>query len=197
MSWLILVALSFSAGNWIQDELVPKNSILLTISSPEPKQYELALDESAIDWNRSTGESARAVLPDGAVLVEKPGSPTVLSISRVTSADQLADVTQAFEAANPGATAHLVLYEAGRPRTEASRRLLTREVALLLDDDRDPGELVRSVVNGVPRPIPGVPRAFVIEADDPLAALGVADALRLLPGVRNAYPLLRRQLFPN
>ena len=92
----------------------------------------------------------------------------------------------ALKAANPGAEFHLVLYAPGRAKTRASRGLLTREVGLILEQEADPRNAVAGLSVVSIRPA-GVSGAYVIEAEDPLAALRLAAELRGRPGVKEAY----------
>ena len=92
----------------------------------------------------------------------------------------------------PEVQGHHAHYEADRPRTEAARRLLGRDVALMLVDNRDPVGVLRAFPTASVRPVESVPLSYVVEAADPLEALRIAGAIRNAPGVRAAYPLLRR-----
>lgn len=96
----------------------------------------------------------------------------------------------------------LVLYQAGVPRSEFTRRLLSPQVLLRLA----PGARPESVLDGVPgiarwAALDYLPGAVVVEALDPTSALALADALRIRPGARSAEAQLARQhqrkLVPN
>jgi subtilisin-like proprotein convertase family protein len=101
-----------------------------------------------------------------------------------------------------GAEVKLVLYPAGTPRTELTRRLLTRQVLLRLT----PGTSAEAVLAGVPgvarwTSVEYLPGAVLVEATDPAGALELADALRRRPGAQSAAAQLARQherkLVPN
>jgi hypothetical protein len=185
--FLILLVAGFSlgvAGLVLADQgKGPKRAPvgpLITIHAPHPQQWELALDEIELDWSKTPGAKERA-------------PREVVAVLGVTGLDALRKRAKALKDANPGAESHLVLYEPGLPRSTASRRLLTRHVGLLLDQNVDPQSLLSGLPGGRIKKVPGVPDGYTVEAEDPLAALELADALRLRPGVRSAYPLLQRQ----
>ncbi|HKS35883.1 MAG TPA: S8 family serine peptidase, partial [Verrucomicrobiae bacterium] len=105
-------------------------------------------------------------------------------------------------AATTASSVKLVLYEAGRPRNEFNRRLLSSQVLVRLA----PGARPESVLDGVPgiarwRALDYLAGAVVVEALDPTGALALADALRIRPGARSAEAQLARQhhrkLVPN
>jgi len=87
----------------------------------------------------------------------------------------------------------LVLYEAGAARTEQTRHLLTREVAVFLDPGVDINAFTAQIGAGPARPVGGVAHAWIVTAKDPLEALRVVETASRIEGVRLAYPLLRRQ----
>jgi len=179
----------------------PPEGPLVTIHAPQPQRLELALDEVELDWSRDPSTRAGApgtspVAIAGTTIVERDGRRAVVAVPRQAGALDLLQVARALEAANPDAEAHLVLYEPGLPRGTATRRLLTREVSLLLDPGKDPAPVLAGFPVGGVRAVRGVPGAYVVDAGDPLAALDLADALRGRPGVRAAAPLLKRLRFP-
>ncbi len=153
---------------------------LITVHAPHAQQWELALDEVELDWSKAPGVTGRA-------------PRQVIPVAGAAGRDDLKKKAKALKDANPGAESHLVLYEPGRPHSKASRHLLTRHVGLILDKDVDP----QSVLAGLPgvqiKKVPGVPDGYTVEAEDPLAAVDLADALRLRSGVQHAYPLLQHQ----
>ncbi len=120
----------------------------------------------------------------------------LLSFGRAGTPQDLLVIAQRLRAANPGAEANLVLYEPGLPKTSANRRLLTREVGLMVEQGEDPRGIVSGLSVQSLRAVPGVPGGYVVEATDPWAALELADTLRQTGGVRSAYPLLKRGFFP-
>jgi hypothetical protein len=174
---------------------------VVTVHAPHPWDLELALDEVELDWTGdpgvktlAPGRSATAIA--GTRVVEQTAARAVVVVPGLKGPADLQAMAATLRAANPGAEAYLVLYEPGRPRSPSTRRLLTREVGLLLVD----ASSLPSVLAGLPattvRPVTGVPGGYVVEAADPLAALSVAETLRQQPGVRSAYPLLRRIQVP-
>jgi len=153
---------------------------LITIHTHYPKQYELALDEIELDWSKAPGAKDRP-------------PREVVAVTGAAGRDDLKKKARALKDANPGAESHLVLYEPGIPRSRASRRLLTRHVGLILDKNVDPQDVLSGLPGGRLKKVAGVPDGYTVEAEDPLAALDLTDALRLRPGVRSAYPLLQHQ----
>jgi hypothetical protein len=173
---------------------------LVTIHAPHPEQFELALDEIELDWTGDPGAKQRtpgksAVPIAGTTIRESEDARAGLEVSGVASPGDLLTKAAALKAANPGAEANLVLYEPGLPKSKATRRLLTREVGLLLEQGGDLGAILTGLPVGAARPVPGVPGGYVVAAGDPLAALDLAEALRQRAGVRSAYPLLKRGHF--
>ena len=165
--------------------------------APSPRQYELALDEIGLDWSGMPGAKVQPpaqsiVLIAGAAVLEGEGSHALLSVPKAATPADLLLIAEALKAANPGSEAHLVLYEPGSLKNRRTRQLLTRDVGLLMEKGVDPrGALPADLVTAL-RPAPGVPDGYLISASDPLAAVDLASALLLQPGVRSAYPLLKR-----
>lgn len=92
-----------------------------------------------------------------------------------------------------GARGEWVLYERGAPRNDGTRRWLTKRVLVELQ----PGVTTSALVNvtGVSKALPRGRYAVVEFSGGPDAALGGAEKLRTLPGVRSAEPMLARQMF--
>lgn len=179
----------------------PRLGPLITIHSPEPRQFELALDEMELDWShdasaraRAPGLAAREVL--GARLAARDGVRAIFALSGVPDRPTLRAMAAALRGANPGAVPHLVLYEPGLPQGLASRLVLGPEVSLLLKPGEDPVAVLAGHTVGVIRRVSGLPGAFLVEVGDPFDALALADALRTHPGVTNASPMLKRMFFP-
>ncbi len=152
----------------------------LTVPSPEPRTFVVALDELELDWTGAHNRDANS--PD----------VTVLSISNVTTLARLAQLLADQESANPGTRGRVVLYEPGKPRTVANRRLLTSDVAILVSEGMTAAELTGTADLTQIRAVPGVANAFVGRAASPLAAIDVARAFASVPGVKSAYPLINR-----
>jgi subtilisin-like proprotein convertase family protein len=87
----------------------------------------------------------------------------------------------------------LVLYPAAGPRTERSRRLLTREVLVQLEDGTDL-ESVRAAAGGARMErVPYAAGMFLVSAAEPGGALILAATLRGVRGVAYAEPQLARR----
>jgi hypothetical protein len=153
---------------------------LITVNAPHARQWELALDEIELDWSKAPGATGRA-------------PRQVVAVTGAAGRDDLKRKAKALKDANPGAESHLVLYEPGVPHTKSSRRLLTRHIGLILGKDVDPKSVLSGLPGGQIKKVPGVPDGYTVEAEDPLAALDLADAVSQRPGVRSAYPLLQKQ----
>jgi hypothetical protein len=172
---------------------------LLSVPTPNLREYELALDEVELDWSRmpnakQVAPGRRAAAAAGATIVEREELRALAGFPAVADAAGLRAMAEALRGANPGAEAHLVLYQPGRAKSPGTRRLLTRELGLLLEAGID----AQAVVAGLPvaalRPVAGVAGGYVADATDPLAALELAAALGQRPGVKQAYTMLRRLL---
>lgn len=197
LAWLLL---------WQADALSakePKRPVagpLITIRTPHPEQFEIALDEIELEWRDPRKKQITApetpIMVYGARLIDAEVSRAVVAVSDISSPEDLSAMTISLKAANPGAEAHLVLFEPGLPRTRSTRRLLTREVGVLLEQGVDPHTLLMDLPADTVRSVPGVPEGYVIETVDPMAALAVADALQQRRGVRSAYPLLKYSFSP-
>jgi hypothetical protein len=178
----------------------PSAGPLITVHTPHPEQLEIALDEVELEWTDlsekklAPAESPRMIY--GSRVVKSETARAVVAVTGIASPMDLSMMATSLKAANPGAEAHLILYEPGLPRSTATRRLLTREVGVVLEQGEDPQSLLTGISAGSVRSVSGVPGGYVIEASDPIAALNLADALRRHPGVRSAYPLLKRAYFP-
>lgn len=174
---------------------------LITIHAPHPDRFELALDEIELDWSGLKADEARALAASaaevaGTRLEVRDRHRVVFRVLAAVDAMGLWATARALEVENPGAEANLVLYRPGSPRDARARRLLNRNVGLLLEQSETPDKVLAGLpIRGL-RAVPGVPGGYVFTADDPLAALGLADAVRQRRGVRSAYPLLKRFYVP-
>lgn len=174
---------------------------LITVHTPQPRQFELALDEMELDWSRDPGARLRAPAAGarevpGARLAARDDLRAIFFLTGVPDRAALRAMGMALKGANPGAEAHLILYEPGLPDSVATRLVLTREVSLIVKPGEDPAGVLAGQAIGSIRTVPGVPGGFVVEVGDPLGALDLADALQGHPSVRSASPLLKRLLFP-
>lgn len=171
---------------------------LLSVPTPSLREFELALDELELDWSRMPGAKQQApgrqaVAAAGAAFTVQEELRALALFPAAADAAALRAVAETLHAANPAAEIHLVLYEPGRPRSERTRRLLSREVGLLLEAGADPQAVVAGLSVLALRPVAGLATGYVADAADPLAALELAAALQGRPGVKRAYPLLKRQ----
>jgi hypothetical protein len=174
--------------------------IELIVRTPEPERFEAALDEIELQWRDERGaavEQARTATGLSRATVERTtAGGAIFAIRDVAEVSELVALLREVEAQNPLSIGYIVLYEAGRPRNEATRRLLGREIAVLLADDADRDAVLQKLSGVRVSPVPSVPRAYVVEAADPMSALAMADVLRTTPGVKTAYALLQRRAFP-
>ena len=171
----------------------PANGRIITVAAPEPKRFVLALDEVELEWT-GAGDAAAArdvVSVPRVRAVQREGLRATLTIDAGSEQD-LSAVRRAAEDANPGTEGRLVLYEEGQPRSERTRHLLTREVAILVDPNVDVAALTTEL-GAEARPVRGVPNAWVVLAKEPLDALRLAETAAGMAGVQLAYPLLRKK----
>jgi hypothetical protein len=193
LSFLSFLALSANGGQ------PSAAGALVTIHTTRSQQYELALDELQIEWGSGPGPKEQrpgpaqsVVLSPGQTVLETEGTQALLSIPAVATPGDLLPILSAVKSANPGCEVNLVLYEPGLPRGRRARQFLTREVGLLMEKGIDSRSALDARPAGAIRPVPGVPEGYVLETPNPLAALERANALYQQPGVRSAYPLLKR-----
>ncbi len=187
----------YATSTGAKDVRRPAEGPLIIIHAPHPRQFEFAMDEAELDWSRVPGAKGRAPARQaspagGATIVEAEGVRARAAFAPVVSTAELQKTAAALQAANPGAEAYLVLYEPGRPKSKATQRLLTREVALVLEAGEDPQDAIAGLHAAAIRPVSGVSGGYVVDAQNPIAALDLAEALRQRTGVRSAYPLLKR-----
>jgi hypothetical protein len=164
----------------------------VVISAPAPRAFDLVLNEV---WLRRPVERAREIpqLPNSNLRhIAIRGAHAVFAVDNTLTPLQLAASLRQLEAANPQSEGHLVLYERGAVHNDAHRSLLTRDVAILLQTESTLPDALAAL--GA-QPFSAVPGAFIVRAEDPLAALALAETLRTAPGVRISYPLLKRQGF--
>jgi subtilisin-like proprotein convertase family protein len=88
----------------------------------------------------------------------------------------------------------LVLYPKDAPRTEWTRRVLTREVLVRLAPGTDAAALARSVGAVAGQEISYAPRHYIFRVTQPGGALQVAAQLAGRPGVEHVEPVLKRKL---
>lgn len=168
-----------------------RRSIAVVVLTPAPVDFELALDEIELEWHKGEGEP-RTALP-GTSVISHDGGHTALAVA-ADGIDRLREVLRAEEQANPGSSAHVVLYEAGRPRTASSRRLLTPEIAVVIASGVSIDDVAARAALLAGEMVPGVEGAYVLRAPGALAALDAVRQLAVVPGVTTVYSLLKRTL---
>lgn len=114
---------------------------------------------------------------------------------RVAAAGSLAEIRRRAVqlAKGTGQPVELVLYERGKPRTEANRRVLTRKVLVRADAGADVNAIAKAAGGTAPQAVSYAPGYYLIETTEIGGALELADRLRDEPGVLSADPLLARQ----
>ena len=151
------------------------------LDAGQPRRFEIARDElHCKDRNRTAWVEAM------------PAEPSVERL-RARAASLMAAT---------GMEVKLVMYPAGSPRNQSTRRLLTQRVLVRLM----PGVNATSVLGGVPgiaqwQEVEYLPGAVLVEAAEATGALALAESLRTRPGVRSAEAQLARhhqpKLVPN
>jgi predicted secreted protein len=176
---IVLFALTLCGAASVAAAQTPARAAEVIVYTPDAERFVLALDEIELQWRderRTENERTRMV-----------------AIRDSATPEDITTRARVLEAENPGAVAYLVLYEADQGRSDATRRLLGREVAVLLNDTAK-ADVVLKALPGLRARAVGF-GAYVVEASDPLAALALADTIRGIPGVKTAYPLLQRRHF--
>ena len=161
----------------------------MTIRTPVARTYAVALDELWIQAGRDEGAWASRLDALGLSQQARHGRLVVARVSGARTPQDVAAHASRIRRATPEAEPCLALYDRNAPRDDEHRSLLTSQVALLVDPGVSASELVGR--GGRVREVAGVPNAFVVDTDDPLAGVALADALARRPGVRQAYPLVR------
>jgi hypothetical protein len=155
----------------------------------------VALDEIELDWSSAARTARGEPTPTavvGTTIVTHGERRTVVRVEGAGNVAALRQKLTATIAANPEARGELVVYESDRPKTDASRQLLTSDVALLLEEGVVLEDIVSRVAGLEAKAVRGTPRGYVVRCADPLAAVDVARALGAIDGVKRAYPLLKR-----
>jgi hypothetical protein len=190
-----ILAMSLPTAAVVLAQAVPAG-VPLTIPTPEPLEFLVALDEMELDWTsaapaaRPADQASVATVP-GITVIGHDRDRTVLRVDGAATAEEMTQALGAQEAVNPGARAHVVVYESGRPRSAASRRTLTSEVVVLLDRTTSINAVLAGTALRDPQGVPGLSTGWVVRAGDPLAAVEAARRLATLPGVKTAYPLMK------
>ena len=86
---------------------------LVTVRTPQPEQFELAMDEVDVEADRTAGATdappAPRAVPSTAIMTSSEGRAT-LRVSGASSTQDLLSISVALEAANPGSRVSWVLY---------------------------------------------------------------------------------------
>lgn len=148
----------------------PPGTVLRYVDSGFEREFVLALDEA---------------------LVTMPGAPAELqAIPPQRSREELRSFLQ-LTVQTTGAEVQPVLYESGRDRSDANRRVLTHRILVELDAENPPDLLVRADVQSIERPVFSE-RHHVVTAMSVLDVIELVEQLQVLPGVHDAQPLLGR-----
>ncbi len=143
----------------------------------QARVFETAVDEFSV--RRESGEWK----------LEKSQAGTVAGLSSAMAARQ--------KTAAAAETVDVVLYETGRPRTEANRRWATPGVLVMASPGTDFTALATKAGAAAWKPAPALEGAAILSFNNGAgAALTAAEFLRLQPGVLSAEPLLARKRVP-
>ncbi|HWB03936.1 MAG TPA: S8 family serine peptidase [Verrucomicrobiales bacterium] len=124
--------------------------------------------------------------PDGSVMTEKSRAATIDGLKTAMAARRAA--------AQEKERVDVVLYEAGRPRGNATRRWATPGVLAILAGGTDAGKVAALAGATSWKPAPVLAGAVILTFDGGAgAALAGAQQLRAMTGVISAEPLLARQ----
>ncbi len=115
-----------------------------------------------------------------------------------------AATARVFPVTTPGSRVEIlpVIYRSGQAHSEATRRVLTREILLKVDAGVDARVVVAAIPGVTLKEIPAyAPGRIVVEASDVSELVELASALSQIAGVRSAEPQWARQhqteLIPN
>ncbi|MBI4660511.1 MAG: S8 family serine peptidase [Verrucomicrobia bacterium] len=93
-----------------------------------------------------------------------------------------------------GSQVELVLYEKDRERSSSSRRILTRKIVVHVAQGKKISTIAERVGAVSVEALAYAPQHFILRTDRAGEALRMAEALRHIPGVISADPLLGREL---
>jgi len=166
----------------------------IVIQTTVPERFVIAFDELAVE---STTGRVDAALEQAAAALGHPakaraGRATLIVSASARSLEELEEARKALARSRPESRVLLVLYEAGRPPSPSSRALLPSDLALIMQPGVAPPAAARAPALGLRKL--GAPDTYGLSAPDPLAAVTLAETLRAAPGVRYAYPLVKRVL---
>ena len=170
----LLVALLLAASAWaapqvrpVREWALPVENIVLTRGGT--RRYEFALEEVA--------------------LRDRDGRTTLQRVPTQTDAEALRRWLGAT-ASPAGEQRALVLYEAGRPRSVATRAIATRDVVIRLGAGVDGVELAARLGIEYVEPLDYAPGCHRFRAADSAEALLVPESLKHHPGVQQVMPQL-------
>ncbi len=155
------------------------------IATPSPVPFELALDEVELHWakmpagRRSPLVSTAGVL--GASVRSQRRGQAIMTMAKVADAAELRDVAAILQRANPGSVAGPVFYEVGAEHSGATRRIGTSNVRIVTSGAA-PESLIDTKAWRIRRGTEAAD-AYVLEAEDPMAALRLTTALHGRAGV--------------
>ncbi len=190
----IVLAIWGSAA--LPQSVAAQTSDRIVIFAPERQEYDLALDElELIPAAGGPARSARSTVEvAGARVLRRQENSTVFRVN-APSRNALIATARTLSGANPGTRTALVLYLPKQPRNEETRRVMTGDVAVLLNAGADPAAFRRDQQRYSPENVAGLANAFVLVTDDAEDALDLSDALRQRGDVQTAYPLLGKKQF--
>jgi len=128
---------------WAGQGEIPPSGPRISTAAPDLIDVELALDEVELAWEgesslQGRGPAAAAAGVVGARIVSQQRFRAVVSLEGVRNLADLARRAEALRAANPQAEIYPVVYVPGLRRSPATRRLLNREVRLLMEPGKIP-----------------------------------------------------------
>ena len=149
----------------------------------------------SVDITQNGHTTSYIVATDEAGHFHKDGTARVERIAAQADAARVGHFLRGHTRGADVKRSDLVLYEAGRPRTEGSRRWLTPKVLAQLREGVDASAIATAVgASAIELPPYAKGMAVFSSNGTPGAALALASALRAEPGVDSAEPLLARQV---
>lgn len=171
--WLLLAATSGWAApelRPVREQVLSRENLVLS-SGGVQRRYEFALAEVALRG--------------------RDGRTTLQGVPAQADAEALRRWLKAQPAAANQSRA-LVLYEAGRPRSAATRLIATREVVIGLADGVSAGDLAARLGIDYVGPLDYAPGYHRFQAADSAEALLVPESLQQHSGVQQVLPQLAR-----
>jgi subtilisin-like proprotein convertase family protein/subtilisin family serine protease len=136
------------------------------------------------------------VARDELAVIDGRGREAIRRMARKNTAEEARREAARLGAAT-GSDVRLVLYEAGEPRKESGRRILSDEVLVRLADGASAEAVARAAgARGTGGRLPYAPDRAVFLAGDSAGTFELAQRLKAVPGVLEAEPLLARRQYP-